>query len=58
MGIESRIIRFAGLWLALLFLVLTAKAASPDGHASRVREILADKCLSCHSPDPKKGGLA
>ena len=45
-----RALRVAGLACALAGL---ARAGEGPG---RVREILADKCLACHSPDPRKGG--
>ena len=36
----------------------TAGAGEPSPVATgRVRDLLADKCLTCHSLDPKKGGL-
>jgi Protein of unknown function (DUF1553)/Protein of unknown function (DUF1549)/Planctomycete cytochrome C len=42
----------------LLALASLAMADDPSREAAdRVREVLADKCLACHSPDPKKGGL-
>ncbi len=35
-----------------------ARADGPAGDAAgRVREVLADRCLACHSPDPRKGDL-
>jgi mono/diheme cytochrome c family protein len=47
------------LRLALVVCVLaaSARAETPADPAGRARLILADRCLSCHSADPKKGGL-
>ena len=54
---RSRIIPFVGsLFIGAFVGIAKGDEPSKDA-ASRVREVLADKCLACHSPDPKKGGL-
>jgi mono/diheme cytochrome c family protein len=50
------------LSLAAILLIGTfnapAKGDDPSKDAAtRAREILADRCVACHSPDPRKGGL-
>ena len=47
----------ARLAFVVLCLAGPATPSSAEDPAGRAREVLADRCLSCHSPDPKKGGL-
>ncbi len=49
------LINTGSLILALAGLTLADDPAREA--ANRVRDVLADKCLACHSADPKKGGL-
>src|SRR4051794_22477350 len=48
---------FLGLAANLAFVAVVQGGNPPATPADRVREVLADKCLACHSTDPKKGGL-
>ncbi len=58
MPLERSSIHFLAASLLLGTFVGLAKGDDPPKDmASRAREMLADKCLSCHSPDPRKGGL-
>src|SRR5436305_1182456 len=46
-----------GIAANLAFVAAVHGGNPPATPADRVREVLADKCLACHSTDPKKGGL-
>ncbi|WP_435008198.1 PSD1 and planctomycete cytochrome C domain-containing protein [Tundrisphaera lichenicola] len=47
----------AGIFLTLAIGAATRAEGPGISPSDRVREILADKCLGCHSDDPRKGGL-
>jgi mono/diheme cytochrome c family protein len=54
---RSRIIPSVGTLLITAFAGLAEGDEPSKDAASRVRGLLADKCLACHAPEPKKGGL-
>jgi hypothetical protein len=54
---RSPIVPFMGCLILGAFVGFARGDEPTKDAASRVRDVLADKCLACHSPDPKKGGL-
>jgi Protein of unknown function (DUF1553)/Protein of unknown function (DUF1549)/Planctomycete cytochrome C len=54
---RSSIIPLAPSLLIGMFVGFARGDSPPIDAGSRARELLAEKCLACHSPDPRKGGL-